>query len=82
MVYSLLKEHVVLLCLMFDRCKELQLALNLMKCIFFVPHGNFFGHKVCREGVLVDPAKAVVIVNMLPPTCAKQFLSTMGHTGY
>jgi hypothetical protein len=64
MVYSLLKEHVALLRLMFDRCRELQISLNLRKCIFCVPHGNLLGHIVCREGVLVDPAKVVVIVNM------------------
>jgi hypothetical protein len=66
MVYSLLKEHVALLRLMFDRCRELQISLNLRKCIFCVPHGNLLGHIVCREGVLVDPAKVVVIVNMPP----------------
>jgi hypothetical protein len=55
-----LKEHVALLRLMFDRCRELQISLNLRKCIFCVPHGNLLGHIVCREGVLVDPAKVAV----------------------
>jgi hypothetical protein len=67
-VYSLLKEHVALLRLMFDRCRELQISLNLRKCIFSVPHGNLLGHIVCQEGVLVNPANVAVIVNMLPPT--------------
>jgi hypothetical protein len=82
MVYSLLKEHVALLRLMFDRCRELQISLNLRKCIFCVPHGNLLGHIVCREGVLVDPTKVVVIVNMPPPTSAKKLRSMLGHTGY
>jgi hypothetical protein len=47
-----------------------------------VPHGNLLGHIVCREGVLVDPAKVAVIVNMPPPTSAKQLCSMLGHTGY
>jgi hypothetical protein len=81
-VYSMLKEHVALLRLMFDRCRELQILLNLRKCIFCVPHGNLLGHIVCREGVLVDPAKLVVIVNMPPPMSAKNLRSTLGHTGY
>jgi hypothetical protein len=63
-IYNLLKEHVGILWLMFDRCRELQISLNLRKCIFCVPHGNLLGHIVCREGVLVDPAKVVVILNM------------------
>jgi hypothetical protein len=71
MIYSLLKEHVALLRLMFDRCKELQISLNLKKCIFCVPHGNLLGHIVYRERVLADPAKVVVILNMPPPTSDK-----------
>jgi hypothetical protein len=47
-----------------------------------VPHGNLLGHIVCREGVLVDLAKFLVIVNMPPPTSAKQLRSMLGHTGY
>jgi hypothetical protein len=81
-IYSLLKEHVALLQLMFDRCIELKISLNLKKCIFHVRHGNLLGHIVCQEGILVDPTKIVVIVNMLPPTSAKKSLSTLGHTGY
>jgi hypothetical protein len=82
MVYNLLKYHVGILWLMFDRCREMQISLNLRKCIFCVPHGNLLGHIVCREGVLVDPAKVVVILNMPPPTSAKLLCSTLGHTGY
>jgi hypothetical protein len=54
----------------------------LKKCIFCVPFGNLLGHIVCRERVLVDLAKVVVILNMAPPTSAKQLRSTLGHTRY
>jgi hypothetical protein len=67
---------------MFDRCRELHISLNLKKFIFRVPHLNLLGHIVCREGVLVDPAKVAVILNMPPPTRAKKLCSTLGHTGY
>jgi hypothetical protein len=80
-IYSLLKEHVTLLRLMFDRCRELQISLNLRKCIFYVPHGNLLSHIVCREGVLLDLAKFVVIVNMSSPMSAKQIRSTLRHIG-
>jgi hypothetical protein len=82
MMYNLLKDHVGLLRLMFDRCREMQISLNLRKCIFCVPHGNLLGHIVCREGFLVDLAKMMVILNMSPPTSAKLFCSTLGHIGY
>jgi hypothetical protein len=52
MVYILLKYHVRPLWLMFDRCREMQISLNLRKCVFCVPHGNMLGHIICREGVL------------------------------
>ena len=46
-VYSMPKEDVALLRMMFYRCRELQISLNLRKCIFCVPHGNLLGHIVC-----------------------------------
>jgi hypothetical protein len=67
---------------MFDRCRELQILLNFRKCIFFVPHGNLLGHVVCREGVLVDPTKVLVLVNIPPPTSAKKLCSMLGNIGY
>jgi hypothetical protein len=70
-IYSVLKERIALLRLIFDRCRELQISLNLRKCIFCVPNKIILGHIVCREGVLVDPAKVGVIVNISPPTSAK-----------
>jgi hypothetical protein len=45
--------------------------IESQKVYLFVPHGNLLGHIVCQEGVLVDPSKVVVIVNMSPPTSAK-----------
>ena len=67
---------------MFYSFHGLQIYLNLIKCIFCVPHDNSLGHIVWREGVLVDPAKVAVILNMQPPTSAKLLCSTLGHTGY
>jgi hypothetical protein len=37
---------------------------------------------VCKQGLLVDPAKIVVIVNLPPPKSVRQLKSTLGHTGY
>jgi hypothetical protein len=51
---------------------SLQIATDFVKrCIFCVPFKNILGHIVCREVVLVDPTKVVVILNMTPPTSAK-----------
>jgi hypothetical protein len=37
---------------------------------------------VCKQGLLVDPAKIVVIVNLPPPKSVHQLKSTLGHIGY
>jgi hypothetical protein len=37
---------------------------------------------VCKKGLLVDPTKIVVIVNLPPPKSVCQLKSTLGHTGY
>jgi hypothetical protein len=56
--------------------------LNIKKCIFNAPFGIFLGHVVCKQGLLVDPAKIVVIVNLPPPKSVCQLRATLGHTGY
>jgi hypothetical protein len=37
---------------------------------------------MCKQGLLVDPAKIVVIVNLPPPKSVRQLKSTFGHIGY
>ena len=36
-IFGLLKKHVENIRLMFDRCRQCQISLNLKKCVFF-PH--------------------------------------------
>jgi hypothetical protein len=81
-VFSLLKDHVEVLRLMLERCRQCQISLNIKKCIFGTPFGILLGHIVCKQGLLVDPAKIVVIVNLPPPKSVCQLRATLGHTGY
>jgi hypothetical protein len=37
---------------------------------------------VCKQGLLVDPAKNVVILNFPPPELVQQLRTTLAHTGY
>jgi hypothetical protein len=57
---------------MLDRCRQLQIELNLNKCLFCTPFGILLGHIVCKEGLLVYPAKIAVIVNLPAPTSVKE----------
>jgi hypothetical protein len=66
-IFSLFKDHIVVLILILDRCRQCQISLNINKFIFNAPFGIFLGHVVCKQGLLVDPVKIVVIVNLPPP---------------
>jgi hypothetical protein len=81
-MFSLLKDHVSVLILMLDKCRQCQISLNIKKCIFNAPFGILLGYVVCKQGFLVDPAKIVVIVNLPPPKSVLQLKSTLVHTGY
>eukprot|EP00253_Pinus_taeda_P028372 PITA_28372 len=67
---------------MLDTCQRHQIALNLKKCTFLVPFGNLLGHVVCKQALIVDPAKIVVILNLEAPRSVKQLRTTLGHTSY
>jgi hypothetical protein len=82
MVYIFLKNHVEVLHLMLDRCRQYHISLNLKKCIFCSSFGVLLGHIVCKQGILMDLAKIVVIVDFPPPTSVRQLPATLGHTGY
>ena len=71
-MFSLLKHHVETMCLMLDRCEKFHVSLNLKKCIFYAPFGILLGHVVCKQGLLVDPTKIVVIVDFPPPTLVRK----------
>ena len=71
-MFSLLKDHIETLCLMFDICRHFQISLNFKKCIFCAPLGILLGHVVYKQEILVDPANIVVIVDIPPPTSLRQ----------
>ena len=75
-------KHVGALRLMLVKCREHQISLNLKKCIFCVPFVILLGHVVCRQGLMVDPTKIAIIVNLPPPALVEQLCTTLGHTRY
>jgi hypothetical protein len=77
-VFSLLKDHVEVLRLMLDKCRWCQISLNIKKCIFNAPFGILLGNVVCKQGMLVDPAIIVFIVNLPPPKSVQKLKSTLG----
>ena len=81
-VFGLVKCHVASLRLMLDTCRRYQITLDIKKCLFCVPFGNLLGHVVCEQGLIVDPTKIAVILNLEAPRSVKQSRATLGHTGY
>ena len=70
-VFGLLKKHVEALRLMLAKCRQHQISLYLKKCIFCVPFGILLGHIICRQGLMVDPMKIAIIVNLPPPNLVR-----------
>jgi hypothetical protein len=81
-VYIMLKNHVELLILVLERCRQCHISLNIKKCIFGTPFEILLGHIVCNQGLLVDLAKIEVIENLPPPKSVCQLRETLGHTSY
>jgi hypothetical protein len=67
---------------MLERCKQIQLSLNIKKCIFSTPIGILVGHVVCKNRVKVDVEKIKIILDLKPLVNKKQIKILLGHTGY
>ena len=67
---------------MLERCRQIQLSLNIRKCIFLTPIGILLGHIVCKEGIKVDFSKIKTILDLKPPVNPKQVKVILGHIGY
>ena len=63
-------------------CGQIQLSLNIRKCIFVTPIGILLGHIVFKEGIKVDFAKIKIILDLKPPVNSKQVRVLLGHTAY
>jgi hypothetical protein len=81
-VFSLLKDHVEIMRLMLERCRKCHISLNIKKFIFSTLLGIPLGHIICKQGLIVDPAKITFIVNLPPPKSVRQLRETLGHIGY
>jgi hypothetical protein len=81
-VFNLLQNHIECLRLMLDKCRQCHISLNMKKCILFSPFGVLLGHIVCKQGLLVDPSKIAIIVDLPPPTSVRQLRTALGHTRY
>jgi hypothetical protein len=47
-IFSLLKDHIEVLRLMLDMCRQCEFSLNFKKCIFCAPFGILLGHVIWK----------------------------------
>ena len=76
------KDYVKVLRTFFERCRLFKLRMNALKCAFGVSAGKFLGVLVHSKGIDVDPAKAVTIATMKPPTTVKALKRFLGKVSY
>jgi hypothetical protein len=50
--------------------------------MFRVPFRIVLGYVVCKHGLLVDPTKIAIILDLQPPTSVKNMRETLSHIGY
>ena len=79
-IFGIIKDHIESIRMMLECCRRYQISLNLMKCIFCAHFGIMLDHVFFHDGILVNPAKITIIVNLPPPTIMKQLRKTLGHT--
>ena len=75
-------EHFYVLRKVFERCRAFKLRMNPFKCAFGVSSGKFLGFLVHNRGIDIDPAKAITIATMRPPTTMKELKSFLGKVSY
>ena len=70
-VYGIVKDHIESLRMMPNWCRQIQISLNLRKCILCSPFGILLDQVVCRGGILMDLVKIVIIVDLPPSLIVK-----------
>lgn len=60
-------RHDEILRQVLDRCREINLTLNLAKCKFKSSEVYYLGHVISAEGLKADPKKVEAIMNMAQP---------------
>lgn len=76
-MFGLVKCNVTSPCLMFYTCQRYQIALNMKKFLLCVQFGILLVHMVWKQGLMVDPAKIMVIVNLEAPRSVKQLYTML-----
>jgi len=50
--------------------------------MFLIPFWNLLGHVVCKQRLIIDCSKIIMILNLEASQSEKQLHATLGHMGY
>jgi hypothetical protein len=75
-------QHLDDLRIIFQRCRQYNICLNPLKCVFCVTAGRLLGFIVSQSGITVDPLKVQAITELPPPRNLRQLQSLQGKANF
>jgi hypothetical protein len=75
-------QHLDDLWIIFQRCRQYNIRLNPLKCVFCVTAGCLLGFIVSQSGITVDPLKVQAITEIPPPQNLRQLQSLQGKANF
>jgi hypothetical protein len=74
-------QHLNDLRIIFQRCRQYNIRLNPLKCVFCVTVGRLLGFIVSQSGITVDPLKVKATIE-IPPRNLRQLQSLQGKANF
>jgi hypothetical protein len=75
-------QHLEYLRIIFQRCRQYNICLNPLKCVFYVTAGRLLGFIVSQSGITVDPLKFQAITEIPPPRNLQKLQSLQGKANF
>ena len=75
-------DHLQDLRLVFQRCRQYNLRLNPLKCVFCISAGRLFGFIMSQQGICVDPLKVQAIKEVPPPRTLRKLQILQGKANF
>jgi hypothetical protein len=75
-------QHLNDLRIIFQRCRQYNICLNPLKCVFCITTGRLLGFIVSQNGITVDPLKVKAITEIPPPRNLRQLQSLQGKVNF
>jgi hypothetical protein len=75
-------QHLDDLRIILHRCRQYNIRLNPLKCVFCITTGHLLGFIVSQRGINVDPLKVQAIIEIPPPWNLRQLQSLQAKANF